>query len=75
MKKILTITAAFFFFAAIMAADNKPIDVNRLPDAARTFLNENFPGEQILYVTKDDDLILESKTLYPTAPILSVIVI
>ena len=58
MKKILTITAAFFFFAAIMAADNKPIDVNRLPDASRTFLNENFPGEQILYVTKDDDLIM-----------------
>lgn len=58
MKKILTIAAAFFFFAAIMAADSKPIDVNSLPDAARTFLNENFPGEQILYASKDNDLIM-----------------
>lgn len=58
MKKIMIIAAAFFFSAAIMAADDKPIDTSRLPESARAFLNANFPGEQILYVTKEDDLIL-----------------
>lgn len=57
MKKILIFTAAFFLSAAIVAADDKPIDVSRLPDAARAFLNANFPGEHILYATQEDDLL------------------
>mgnify|MGYP003457057439 CR=1 FL=1 len=57
MKKILIFAAAFLFTAAIVAADDRPIDVNRLPDAAKAFLNTHFPGEQILYATKDDDLL------------------
>ena len=56
MKKILIFFAALFLSAAIMVADNKSIDVNRLPDAARTFINEHFSGVQILYATQEDDL-------------------
>ena len=58
MKKILMMTVAVFFFAAIAAADDKPIGQDDLPVAARTFLNENFSGVQIIYASKDDDIIL-----------------
>ena len=51
-------TAAVFFFAVIAAADDKPIGQDDLPVAARTFLNENFSGVQIIYASKDDDTIL-----------------
>lgn len=51
-------TVAVFFFAAIAAADDKPIGQDDLPVAARTFLNENFSGVQIIYASKDDDIIL-----------------
>ena len=57
MKKIMTITAAVFFFAAIASADDRHVDVNRLPETIKTFLNTNYPSVQILYSTKDDDLI------------------
>ena len=39
MKKIMTITAAVFFFAAIASADDRHVDVNRLPETIKTFLN------------------------------------
>lgn len=58
MKKILTMTAAVFFFAAVAAADERPVDVKSLPSAALTFINGNFPGEKILYAVKGDDIIL-----------------
>lgn len=57
MKKILTIAAAVFFFAAMASADDRHVDVNRLPETIKTFLNSNYPSVQILYSTKDDDLI------------------
>ena len=57
MKRILIFTAAFFLSAAIVVADDRPIDVSRLPGAAKAFLNANFPGEQILYATQEDDLL------------------
>lgn len=57
MKKIMTITAAVFFFTAIASADDRHVDVNRLPETIKTFLNTNYPSVQILYSTKDDDLI------------------
>ena len=57
MKKIMIFTAAFFLSAAIVTADDKSIDVNRLPSAAKAYLNANFPGEQVLYVTQEDDIL------------------
>ena len=57
MKKILIMTAAIFFFAAIAAADERPVDAKSLPSAALTFINGNFPGEQIIYAAKGEDMI------------------
>lgn len=58
MKKILTLSAALFMFAAIMTADDRPVDFSRLPEPVKTFLNTNYPGVQVLYSTKEDDLVL-----------------
>ena len=58
MKKIMTISAALFIFAAIAVADDRPIKLEQLPDAARSFLKTNYPTENILFVSKDDDIIL-----------------
>lgn len=58
MKKILTISAALFLFAAIAVADDRPVTMDQLPEAARTFIDANFAGEKILYASKEDNLIL-----------------
>lgn len=57
MKRILAISAALCIFAAIAAADERPISVDRLPAAARAFLETIFPAEHVLYALKEDDLI------------------
>jgi len=36
-------------------ADDKPIPVEQLPDAAKTFVANNFKGKKILYAEKDWD--------------------
>ena len=49
------------FFIALLSmmvtsvafADDKPIPVEKLPAAARTFVDTNFPGKKILYAEKD----------------------
>lgn len=58
MKKILTLSAALFMFAAIMTADDRPVDFSRLPEPVKAFLNTNYPDIQVLYSTKEDDLVL-----------------
>ena len=48
------------FFIALLSmmvtsvafADDKPIPVEKLPAAARTFVDTNFPGKKILYAEK-----------------------
>ena len=42
---------------SLAKADDKPVTVDQLPQAARTFLNVNFPDDKISFATKDDDLI------------------
>ena len=63
MKKILTVMAALFLYVALVFADEKPVDVQQLPEAARTFLNANFSGENILYASKENDLIYPDYTV------------
>jgi hypothetical protein len=58
MKKIMIIFAALFLSAAIVSADNRAIDASKLPAAAKAYMERNFPGEQILYATQEDDLFL-----------------
>ena len=57
MKKILIYCAALFFSAATISAENRSIDVYSLPDAIRNFIDSHFPDNQILYASKDDELI------------------
>ena len=42
---------------SLAKADDRPVTVDQLPQAARTFLNVNFPDDKISFATKDDDLI------------------
>ena len=58
MKKILTISAVLLLFAAVAKADDRPISMDQLPAAARTFINANYPEAQVLFSTKDDDIVL-----------------
>ncbi len=62
MKKILAIIVALVATSAIFACekyatDDRPVSLDKLPEAAREFLNQNYPSEDILYITKDDDII------------------
>jgi hypothetical protein len=54
----MIIFAALFLSAAIVSADNRAIDASKLPAEAKAFMEKNFPGEQILYATQEDDLFL-----------------
>lgn len=54
----MIIFAALFLSAAIVSADNRAIDASKLPAAAKAYMEKNFPGEQILYATQEDDLFL-----------------
>lgn len=36
-------------------ADDKPVKFEQLPEKAKVFVNQYFPGVNILYVSKDDD--------------------
>ena len=68
MKKILAIIVALVATSAIFACekyaiDDRPVSVNKLPEAAREFLSQNYPAEDILYVVKDDDIIYPDYTV------------
>ena len=57
MKKILIFSAALFFSAAILSAENKSIDVYSLPESVRSFIDSYFPDSRIIYASQDDDMI------------------
>jgi hypothetical protein len=57
MKKTLILFAALFFSAAVLPAENKSIAAHRLPDAVINFLDAYFPDEQIIYASREDELI------------------
>ncbi len=58
MKKIFTIIAVAFASLSMAKADDRPVTFAKLPAAAQTFINANFPAEKISYATVDDDFIL-----------------
>ena len=43
--------------------EDRPIDFRKLPDAAQTFINTNYPDVKVLYVTRDDDIIRPDYTV------------
>ena len=66
MKKIIMISAAVSLIALLACQDysnDKPIDYKRLPSAVQAFVDSNYSDVDVLYATKDDDLILPDYTV------------
>ena len=57
MKNIFATLFISLAFITLAKADDKPATYDQLPAAAKTFIAENYPADQISYVTVDDDLI------------------
>lgn len=57
MKRIMIFIASLMAFSAMAQADERPVNFNQLPQSAQTFVNTNYPGEKVSFVTVDDDLI------------------
>lgn len=57
MKKIATVLISLALFAFSALADDRPIDYEQLPSAAKTFIQSDFPSLQISFITKDPDLV------------------
>ena len=51
--RLLFIALLSMMVTSVVFADDKPIPVEKLPAAARTFVDTNFPGKKILYAEKD----------------------
>ena len=56
MKRMFLILAVAFVSMACVAED-RPVTFEQLPDAAKEFINVNYPGEQISYAVVDDDIV------------------
>lgn len=50
-------------FAAALSADDRPMAFEKLPVAAKEYIQTNFPDEKTTMVTKDDDLIFADYTV------------
>ncbi len=61
MKKLFTLFFAVSLVALLACekyGDDRPVDFSRLPAAAQTFVNNYYADVKVMYVTKDDDIIL-----------------
>ena len=66
MKKVVTFFAAISLVALLACekySEDKPVDFKKLPVAAQTFINSNYPDVTVLYTTKDDDVIMPDYTV------------
>lgn len=66
MKKVVLLFAAASLVTLLACqnyVEDKPVDFNKLPVAAQTFINANYSGVAVLYATKEDDLILPDYTV------------
>ncbi|MCI5483163.1 MAG: PepSY-like domain-containing protein, partial [Bacteroidales bacterium] len=57
MKKIATLLLSLALFTYTSYADDKPIDYEQLPAAAKAFVQAEFPSAAISFVTRDSDLL------------------
>ena len=55
MKKMIAMMVGLAAFSAVLSADDKPISFDKLPSAAKVYVQTNFPGEKVSFVAKDDD--------------------
>lgn len=59
MKKsiILTLAVMFLGVAAVYADNDRHVEVNQLPEAAREFLTKYFPDREISYARMERDIV------------------
>ena len=57
MKRLLVMLIGLAAFAATLSADDKPISFDKLPSAAKVYVQTNFPGEKVSFVAKEDDAV------------------
>lgn len=55
MKVFLIAFVCMLSQSLICCADDQPIPVQKLPAAAKTFVEKTFPGKKILYAEKDNE--------------------
>ena len=53
MKHIIALILSLSVFALSAKADDKPIDYEQLPAAARAFIQSDFPSLSISFITRD----------------------
>ena len=63
MKNIFATLFISLAFITLAKADDKPATYDQLPAAAKTFIAENYPADQISYITVDDDIIRPDYTV------------
>ena len=57
MKRIIALILSLSVFALSAKADDKPIDYEHLPAAARAFIQSDFSSLSISFITRDADLL------------------
>ena len=57
MKRIVLLAVLSAVFTSALSADDKPINYDRLPQAARDFINTYYSGEKLSFAAVDDDFI------------------
>ncbi len=62
MKRLFLIAAAVVISWAC-TADNRPVTLEKLPSAAKLFIEANYPGENISYAYADDDRVRPDYTV------------
>ena len=66
MKKLFTLFFALSLVALLACekyGEDRPVDFKKLPDAAQSFVNTNYPEVMVSYVTRDDDIIRPDYTV------------
>ena len=58
MKRMFVFIAVLTVFAITSIADDRPATFAQLPQSAQVFINTNYPGEKVSFVTVDDDVIM-----------------
>ena len=57
MKRIIALILSLSVFALSAKADDKPIDYEQLPAAAKAFIQSDFSSLSISFITRDADLL------------------
>lgn len=56
MKQLLLVFVAIFAIHSAAIANEKPIEINKLPQTAQTFISKNFSNVKVSYATVDEEV-------------------